>query len=215
MSEGSYLDWTAVGERWLEKDPCEQCEGKGSIVSESMGKCRSCDGIGWLANESEGEILCPECKGMKKMLQSQSSDCPACGSKGYMPKLMQRFEAVDECEFCAGEGGHLEENGDHEECFDCGGTGLDDRRKQYFTHKEWKASKFRADVREVFEDDEGIPYKFELKSGGGGWISRDYIEYCEACPICLGSGAIPSTVLMKCKFCGGDGDKRVEESRVV
>lgn len=119
-SEQEDFEWSPVegSERRLEKEKCGSCDGKGRTVTSVLRKCKTCKGIGWIENEGEGEILCPECKGMREAEYEQSKACQECEEKGYSVRIVQASEAVVECQECEGSG--------KIECSTCKGRGTTD-----------------------------------------------------------------------------------------
>lgn len=114
MSE-NYEYLKPVGGRYVQKNPCARCEGKGIIIKVPKPdvKCDHCKGVGWVIKDTNDPVVCPECKG-HRVIREIHVKCEECKGIGFHVQLMQDFQLGPLCPDCEGKG--------TVECKSCEGT---------------------------------------------------------------------------------------------
>jgi DnaJ-class molecular chaperone len=66
------IKWLPIGDRWLEKKQCDECDNKGFHIESITKECQKCDSIGYLETEGRDIVLCPKCLGMRQINAEKS-----------------------------------------------------------------------------------------------------------------------------------------------
>ena len=116
-----------VGDRYAQKEACEDCQGSGCNISYKSDPCPGCNGVGWTANSNGDPVICPICRGLRLVQTEVRNTCEKCDGRGYLVFIMQDYEGEVPCETCEGSGKMdcycVEENPGKEDCDQCSGSG--------------------------------------------------------------------------------------------
>ena len=217
------INWIAVGDRWLEKKQCDECESKGFHIKSITKECPKCDNIGYLETEGHDIILCPKCLGMRQINSEKKSSCIICSGRGFSPAIMQNFEAEVECSNCEGKGYHEGDEVTHiNNCYHCEGSGRS-TSKECIPLSQWKSNKSRPSLEDYAEGDPDEDGWLNYRSGimarsvncgscrnydiilarSNGSDKGDESLDC-TCNRCEGRGRYIETTLL-CEKCEGSG----------
>lgn len=117
------IDFSPIGERFIAKKECLACCGKGHSISEVIQMCSTCKGLGYTESPENDVQICKTCKGERSVISQIKIACKECNTRGYIPQIMQKFEATQVCGTCEGNGEINTDDYEEENCDSCECTG--------------------------------------------------------------------------------------------
>ena len=208
-----------VGERYVEKKPCDECQGLGFKTSDTTESCSNCAGAGWAAGPDGEPDVCPVCSGHRSVKMERRKTCKTCEGCGYHVFIMQDYEGDVPCESCDGSGKmacDCEGKGDQEcdqclgsgvclkdqfmstECKECNSRGyLPGSNYTQYSLKQWKEGTFAQRVTECF----GSGCLDEMQEADKLYLEDGRILRISLCKMC---GSKPNA--SRCPICN---DKRI------